>query len=46
VARTRGVSTLSSPRVIATMVRELRELRPAILALEPLPETLLQGERP
>lgn len=45
VARTRGMSTLSSPRVIATMVRELRALRPAILAIERLPETLLEGER-
>ena len=37
IARTRGVSTLSSPGVIVRMVRELRELRPQILALDASP---------
>jgi glycosyltransferase involved in cell wall biosynthesis len=41
IARTRGVSTLSSPRVIVRMVRELRVLRPEIARLDRLPVAVL-----
>lgn len=44
IARTRGVSTLSSPSVIATMLRELRAILPEIRRMERLPSTLLDGE--
>jgi glycosyltransferase involved in cell wall biosynthesis len=44
IARTRGVSTLSSPSVIVTMVRELRMLRPEIRNVERLPEGVLDHE--
>jgi predicted glycoside hydrolase/deacetylase ChbG (UPF0249 family) len=36
--RTRGISTLSSGRTIARIVRELAVLRPALAAVEPPPE--------
>ena len=35
-ARTRGVSTLSSPAVIVKILREMRELRRDLLAIEPV----------
>jgi hypothetical protein len=34
--RTRGVSTLSSPSVIVKILREMRELRQELRAIEPL----------
>ena len=34
--RTRGVSTLSSPSVIVKILREMRELRRELRAIEPL----------
>ena len=36
--RTRGISTLSSNAVIATILREMRSLRSELEALQPLPE--------
>jgi glycosyltransferase involved in cell wall biosynthesis len=44
MARTRGTSTLSSPSVIATMMRELRGLYSEIRALDRLPAATLDGE--
>ncbi|HET6952351.1 MAG TPA: glycosyltransferase family 2 protein [Acidimicrobiales bacterium] len=44
IARTRGTSTLSSPAVIATMVRELAALYNDIRSVERLPPGLLDGE--
>jgi glycosyltransferase involved in cell wall biosynthesis len=44
IARTRGTSTLSSPTVIGTMVRELAGLRSQIRSLDRLPSALLDGE--
>jgi hypothetical protein len=34
--RTRGVSTLSSPSVIVKILREMRELRQELRAIEPI----------
>jgi hypothetical protein len=34
--RTRGVSTLSSPAVILTILREMRQLRHELEAIEPV----------
>ena len=45
IARTRGISTLSSPAVIVRMVRELRDLRPEILRVDPLAAAVLDGDR-
>jgi glycosyltransferase involved in cell wall biosynthesis len=42
--RTRGVSTLSSFAVIRQMVRELRQLTPAIRQIERLPSSVLEAE--
>ena len=44
IARTRGVSTLSSPAVIVRMVRELQALRPGIARLDRLPSAVLDDE--
>jgi glycosyltransferase involved in cell wall biosynthesis len=44
IARTRGTSTLSSPDVIVTMVRELAALRSDIRSLERLPSAVLDGD--
>jgi len=44
--RTRGISTLSSNAVIATMLRELLALRGELSALEPLPEQARRAPRP
>ena len=44
IARTRGTSTLSSPDVIATIVRELAAVRSDIRSLERLPSTVLDGD--
>ena len=38
--RTRGISTLSSNAVIATILREMRGLRSELEALQPLPESV------
>ncbi len=38
--RTRGISTLSSNAVIATILREMRSLRGELDALQPLPESV------
>ena len=40
--RTRGISTLSSNAVIATIIREMLELRTGLQALEPLPAERLR----
>jgi glycosyltransferase involved in cell wall biosynthesis len=44
--RTRGISTLSSNAVIATIVREMRELRGELASLQPLPDDVRRPPRP
>jgi glycosyltransferase involved in cell wall biosynthesis len=43
--RTRGVSTLSSNDVIVDIVKEARQLRRELLAIEPMPPELLSARR-
>jgi glycosyltransferase involved in cell wall biosynthesis len=44
--RTRGISTLSSNAVIATIVREMLELRGELASLQPLPDDVRRPPRP